>query len=64
MFLYERFKKGSPKEKKMLKKVFSWFNLEYQSVIDSYISARNPQNNADVERLQREFERLSQSARY
>lgn len=46
----------------MLKKIFSFFDLDYQSVLESYIIARNPQNIGDVERLEREFERRCSSA--
>jgi hypothetical protein len=41
----------------MLKKIFEFFKLDYQSMLDDYISARNPTCEADVERLVKEFER-------
>ncbi len=46
----------------MLKKILSLFNLDYQSTIEAYIKSRNPQTQADVERLEREFQRLSVSS--
>lgn len=46
----------------MLKKIFSFFDLDYQSVIESYIMSRNPQTIGDVERLEREFERRNFSS--
>lgn len=46
----------------MLKKIFSFFNLDYHSVLESYIVARNPKTTGDVERLEREFERRCNSA--
>lgn len=35
-----------------------WFSQpkQYQSALDRYISARNPQNASDVERFTKEFE--------
>lgn len=41
----------------MLKKIFEFFRLDYQSMLDSYIAARNPTCEHDVERLIKEFER-------
>ena len=41
----------------MLKKIFEFFDLDYQSMLDQYIAARNPTCEQDVERLIKEFER-------
>ena len=58
---YERFTRDSERKTKMLKKIFTWFNLDYQNTLDAYIASRNPQNQADVERFERQFERLCRS---
>lgn len=42
----------------MLKKIFSFFDIDYGISVQNYIISRNPQNTADIERLQREFERF------
>ena len=41
----------------MLKKIFEFFRLDYQSMLDDYITSHNPTCEADVERLVKEFER-------
>jgi len=41
----------------MLKKIFQFFRLDYQSMLDDYISVRNPTCEQDVERLIKEFHR-------
>lgn len=41
----------------MLKKLCKLFKIDYQSMLEIYITARNPKSEADVERLTREFER-------
>lgn len=46
----------------MLKKIFSLFNVDYSSALENYIVSRNPQCTADVEKLERQFERLCRSA--
>ncbi len=41
----------------MLKKIFEFFRLDYQSMLDDYISSHNPTCEQDIERLMKEFER-------
>ena len=41
----------------MFKRIIEFFKLDYQSMLDDYISAKNPTCEADVERLVKEFER-------
>ena len=41
----------------MLKKIFEFFRLDYQSMLDDYISSRNPTCEQDIELLMKEFER-------
>lgn len=42
----------------MLKKLLSFFQgMTYQSLLEDYIDAKNPQNAGDVERYALEFQR-------
>jgi len=41
----------------MLKKILDFFLPSHQSLLDSYITSRNPTCEADVERFRKEFER-------
>ena len=41
----------------MLKKILEFFKIDYESMLETYISSRNPTCEADIERLTREFER-------
>lgn len=41
----------------MLKLIFKWFKLDYQSTLEQYIISRNPKNEADIEKIIRDFER-------
>lgn len=49
------------KGNKMLKKIFSFFHVDYQTTLEDFIKTRNPQSTADLERLERQFERLCRS---
>ena len=44
-------------EKKMLNKILSLFTIDRQSILESYITSRQPLSHADVERMIKEFER-------
>ncbi len=41
----------------MLKKILKFFKIDYQSMLENYITSRNPTCEADIQRLTREFER-------
>jgi len=37
------------------KRIFKWFESQYQSDLERYISQRSPKHNGDVERLTIEY---------
>jgi hypothetical protein len=43
----------------MLKKIISLFTIDRQSILESYIASRQPLSQADVDRMIKDFERLS-----
>jgi hypothetical protein len=43
----------------MFKRILSLFTIDRQSILESYIASRQPATHADVERLVRDFERLT-----
>lgn len=43
----------------MFKRILSLFTIDRQSILESYIESRNPQSAADVERIIKDFERLT-----
>ena len=43
----------------MFKRILSLFTIDRQSILESYIASRQPKSVADVEKLIRDFERLT-----